>query len=276
MRIIYIDVLVITNFIVSLFLLFVVKKISHSASSNLRMIFSGFVLSSASFLILFDNNSFTDELLLLLVKLIISAFGLSICFKTKSPKRILKYLLFYIVINTFFTGICTILWNLTKGNVIYVNNGAVYFDVSIFELVLFTITAYIILSVSEFIKNRYNDKNTAYKAEFEISGKKFKLNAISDTGNRLIDVFYLKPVCVCYSDKIWNELSLENEDNILKYKLHPLTLSTVNGTTVIYTTRPSEIVVSYENKMKKADVCIGFLPSKDKAERCLFDPKILL
>ena len=61
MRIIYIDVLVITNFIVSLFLLFVVKKISHSASSNLRMIFSGFVLSSASFLILFDNNSFTDE-----------------------------------------------------------------------------------------------------------------------------------------------------------------------------------------------------------------------
>ena len=275
MRTIYIDVLIITNFITSLFLLLLVKKITHSGCKNYKMVLSAFALSLTALLIVFDKNTIISSLLITAIKVIAAVVSLAFCFNCKNKRAIAKYFLVYILVNTVFVGVCTLVWNFSGGRVIYVNNGAVYFDVSLTELVIFTIIAYLLISFYEFVKNRLFDKNIAYKISFEYSGRDFCLNAISDTGNRLVDVFYQKPVIVCFSDRIWSQLNLDNEENIVKLKLHPLAMQTLGGKKIIYAAKPQDVSVRLGDKSKTCLACIGFLPSEKMTERCVFNPNIL-
>lgn len=276
MKIIYLDVLIIANFIISLLFLTLIRLITHSEVKNHRLIIGGFIGSASSLLILFDYRGAIASIAVTIMKAVITAVETAVCFKTLKLKRIAKYVFIYILINLFFAGICAVLWNVFGGRLIYVRNYTVYFDVSLGALIAFTIAAYALIFLWETIRNRHYDKNRSYKASLSLFGREYVFPAISDTGNTLTDFYYGKPVVIFYSDELWELLSPEDEESFTENKLHILPFSTINGQGTVYATKPMNICINSDKFSKNTEVCVGILCSGGEYQRCIFNPKILI
>lgn len=276
MKIIYLDVLIITNFIISLFFLTIIRLVTHSEVKNHRLIISGFIGSASSLLILFDYRGAIASTAVTIIKVVITAVEIAVCFKTMKLKRIAKYVFLYILINLFFAGICAVLWNVFGGKLIYVRNYTVYLDVSLGALIAFTIAAYILIFLWEIIRNKHFDKNRSYKASLNLLGNEYVFPAISDTGNTLTDFYYGKPVVIFYSDELWELLNPEDEGAVIENKLHILPFETINGQGTVYTTKPMTIYIKSDKFSKSTEVCVGIIRSDGELQRCIFNPKILI
>ena len=276
MRVIYLDVLIITNFIISLALLTLTAKITYSAIKNHRLIIAGFVGSLGSILILFDKENLLVSLGITLAKLAVTIIELSICFKTHKLKRLLKLTFIYIMLNLVFTGILAVVWNLTRGKLVYVKNYSVYFDISIGWLISLSICTYLIISAFELVKNKSFSKEDSYQISTIIRGKVFKSKAIADTGNKLTDVYYGKPVVIFYSKEIADYLNVDDEKAIVNNKLHILPYSTIKGQGIIYVTTPQKIKIISSKETKSVEVCVGVVSCEKEYPRAIFNPKILV
>ena len=274
MKVMYIDVLILTNFIVNLSFLLLTKKITHSYASTLSLIISAIAGSFSSLLILCENN----KILVSAVKILILAVQIIICFRTLDLKRILKLGTVYFLINLSYSGLAILLWNIFDKKIFYVKNMTVYFDIDAGMLIAVTVIFYVIITAWEYIKNRCFDKNKSYKVKCTINGFVFEFKGIADTGNNLTDFYYGKPVAVVTGKKISENFSFDNEDDLVKNKLHILPCSTVSGDGILYVTKPVPVEISDEKFTKKAQVCIGISMDKNcgNEEKCIFNPKILL
>lgn len=276
MRVIYLDVLIITNFIISLALLTLTAKITYSAIKNHRLIIAGFVGSLGSILIIFDKESLLISLGITLAKFAVTIIELSICFKTRKVKRLFKLTFIYIMLNLVFTGILAVVWNLTKGKLVYVKNYSVYFDISIGWLISLSICTYLIISAFELVKNKSFSKEDSYKISTIICGKVFESKAIADTGNKLTDVYYGKPVVIFYSKEIADYLNVDDEKAIVRNKLHILPYSTIKGQGILYVTTPQKIKIISSKETKSVEVCVGVVSCEKEYPRAIFNPKILV
>lgn len=270
-NVIYIDVLLMTNFIICTAFLLMVKKLTHTHVGSFFIALGGIIGSLSSLVILTDNR-FTG----LTLKLIILLVQIAVCFKTVNISRILKLSLVYFLINLSYTGICIIVWNLLGKKLFYIKNMTVYFDVSTGMLIGITIAVYVIMSVFEAVFFKSYDTNQSFTAEFEISENKYKVKAVADTGNMLNDCYYGKPVAVLTSDVINSVLNLSDENSIIKNKLHILPCKTVSSDGILYVTVPTTVRISTENDTKYCEVCIGISNNKCDEEKLIFNPKILI
>ncbi|NLZ45338.1 MAG: hypothetical protein GX896_01460 [Clostridiales bacterium] len=276
MRVIYLDVLIITNLIISLTLLSLTAKATYSSVKNHRLIIAGFFGSLSSILILFNKESLLISLAITIAKLVITYFEIAICFKTFKFKKVFKLILIYLLFNFIFIGILIVIWNLSKGKLVYVKNYSVYFNISIGWLIVISIATYLVISIFELIKNRSFSKEDSYKIKAIINGRSFESKAIADTGNKLVDMYYGKPVVVFYNKEISDYLKIGDEMAVVKNKLHILPYTTIKGQGIIYVTKPQEIEISGLKDKKTAEVCIGILSSENEYPRVIFNPKILV
>lgn len=182
---IYVDLVFIINLIMDFYILSGVKFLLKLETKLVRILFGSLIGSLSLFLLFFHLSIFFLNLL----KIIISLLMVLITFgKYKFFNR-----LFYLYVVSIFLGGSIYLINDSLGykvsGLLFVNNGY-----SINLIILLIISPIIIyLYVKEFFKFK-KKLNTTYNVTIKIKNKEIKLEGFLDTGNKLIDPYFNRPI----------------------------------------------------------------------------------
>ena len=154
MQTVYVDILILTNFIVDYFLLLLCARLIKAPIKRWRIFLSG-ALAGLSSLLIFAPEM--PAILEIIVKLIISLIVVFIAFCYKNPIRYIKSAVFFYASNVLFAGGALLLWSFFKTGNIVVRNGAVFYNISSVTLILTTVVVYILsLIISKIISHRKN------------------------------------------------------------------------------------------------------------------------
>ena len=193
---IYLDLVMILNFLIDFILLLTVSVILKRNIKLTRIMLGAFIGGISVLFLFFNINS----ILLFLFKIIISILMIIVTFKYINIKYTLVNLL-YLYMSSIILGGFLYLLNIEFSykhiGVIFINNGlSINF---IFLLIFSPLILYIYIKQTKNL--RYNYSNY-YNIEIYIKGKSYKYTAYLDTGNILIDNMTGKPVILIDKRKI--------------------------------------------------------------------------
>lgn len=192
---IYLDLVMILNFCFDFLLLLSVSILLKRNIKIERIIFGSFI-GGLSILTLFIN---INSLELFIIKIIISIIMILISFGYKDIKYFLKNILFLYMASIILGGFLYFL----NINFSYKNNGLIFYykGISInfiFLIITSPIILYIYIKQGIWLKQNYNNY---YKIDIYYNNKIIKCNGFLDTGNKLIDPYFGKPI-ILVSKKI--------------------------------------------------------------------------
>lgn len=194
---IYLDLILILNFIFD-FLLLLSVSIILKRNIKINKIIWGAFFGSFSILLLFIKiNSFE----LFIIKVIISIIMLLITFGFKNVKYFLKNFIYLYLVSIILGGFLYFL-NVTFS---YKNNGLVFFykglSINFIFLIIFSpIILYIYIRECKNLKNNYSNY---YKINLYITDSLvLKLNAYLDTGNKLVDPYKKRNIILVDKKKL--------------------------------------------------------------------------
>ncbi len=276
MKTIYLDILIVLNIYVNFFLLKATAKFTHTPLRTLRCISASVIGSLFSLSILLPSGSF---LLSLLIKLIAAAVITFAAFGKKPVKSFARLLLYFYIINFIFAGVVMLLYITFKPSFMAFNNSYFYVDFSLISLVVFTTIAYGAVYALRYFLDKGQGCSKRYSVSVSYKNGTVSLNAISDTGNALVDGFSGKPVIICPRSAFSFEGNGEPCDDMEmlceKHRFRLIPYSTVSGEGVLPVFEPDEIVITEEEtqKAKKVSALVGL---SENSAQGIFNPKILL
>lgn len=272
---IYIDLLVLTNSLLTMIALEIVGLFVHRKISPVRILLSSLTGGLFSLIMILNGNTYGEAVLITLLKIAGIMLSLLFCFKFHNIRQYFLYLLVYIFVRLVFLGITLVLWEISKTKIIYVKNFTFYFDISLLKLTICVISAYILLSLYEFITRRIADKTGSYTAVFRCGNYELRLPAQADSGNKLCDSFTGIPVVIFYCSEMYSYFFPEDiSENLRGFRLIPY--NTVNGNGLIPVTSKGEVsIIDDKENEKKIKCCVGILKSEDRNSRAIFNPYLL-
>ena len=233
---VYVDELVILNLYISFFLLSATEKLIKRQVLFWRKFLSSAVSALFSLYIFLPEIHF---LLSFLVRLIMSAIIVFMCFGIKNKLLYLKTVLVFLSANFIFAGIMYGIWQIFMPNNLAINNSFVYLSVSPIMLIVTTALCYILIWFYRKYIDRNIPKQLYYNITLSYQNKSVNLKALLDTGNNLYDAFSDKPVVVVPLNFIkplfekqqlvsFKSLSYVDKD-IQGYRLLPFNAVGING-----------------------------------------------
>jgi len=258
MQIIYLDVLLIFNLYMNYLLLSLTARITH-----IRLVFwrglLGAGIGSLSSLCLF-----LPELPFLLSGMIKFIIALLICLSAFGRKRIFRNCLSFFGISFLVSGALYALAVCTQIHTVQ-QNGCFYFNISLSYLIGFTVIAYFLLSVIQFLYDRNQISDHAYQITVRYRKHSVSLIGLADTGNSLTDFYTGKPVIIC-DGSLLGDIQPEHS--------HILPYLTVAGSGTLKVFQPDEIIISPEcGTEKKVDALIGI--GSQENGKAIFNPKLI-
>jgi len=240
---VYVDLVLILNIAMD-FLLLLCVSITLKRNVRFYRIVLGSVFGGISILFLFIK---LNNLMLFLFKLIISIIMVLISFSFKNIKYFFNNLL-YLYLSSIILGGGIYLLDI---QINYRNNGMLFIDsgFSLNFIVLLIISPAIIYGYIKSMKNMKRNYNNFYKVDVIYNNKRYKFNAVLDTGNRLYDPYKKRPIVIVNTNKI--KLDYENSI-IVPYK-------TASGTSILKCVIVDKLIIDGNEKNK---VLVGV--SKEK------------
>ena len=273
---IYIDVLMITNMILTFVYLQCVSVLTHRKVSKVRTILCCIIGGVGSLVVIVNSDSFIISLIITIVKIALSLLIVLIAFRCGIRKKAIKYIFLYFFINIMFTGICFIIWNVTNSRLIYINNYTIYFDISLLSMIIAVICIYIIITVYEFTLRHFFSQSNRYKAIYTVGDYQIELNAVADSGNKLCDPFTGTPVVIFCCNEMFDHFNLDNEDSFIQSGFRLTPCSTINGRSVIPITSKGRVTIADgENNWTELKCCVGITRNDKQKARAIFDPLLL-
>lgn len=222
---VYIDILLIINFMLDFILLLGVSVILKRNVSIKRVILGAFI-GGSSILILFIPM---NNIILFIFKLLISIIMILITFKYNSFRYTFMNLLYLYILSIFLGGFLYFLNNqfcIKRKGFIFINNG---FSITlIFIIIISPIVIYLYTRQLKSFKSTYNNyfsvKISYNNNNLDLIGYKDSGNNLSYLGNKVIFIDKRKIIF-----------------NIEKYMLVPL--STVSGDSIVKCFKPDKVVV---------------------------------
>ena len=281
--VIYVDVLVLLNAIITYFLLRATQLFLKIPVSSFRLIV-GAICGAAFSLLIFVRFPYSccEYICNLLFSLFLSWF----VFRCKSIRRLGKVTLIFWGVNFAFAGGMAALWMVFSPKGMALNNGIVYFHISPILLVVMTVGLYGILYAYERWSLRLLKQNESYEVCICYEGKKTTLRGFLDTGNQLTDPFGSVPVILCGLESIQNILSQEiyfcvqhtYDANTLPPipKMRFLPYNSVGHSGILCCFSPDWVRLRQKNGWYQVDqVLIGVVPQKTfEAGEILLNPKL--
>lgn len=214
---IYVDLVLFLNIAMDFLLLLSVSIILKRNVKFYRIILGSIVGGiSLIFLFLPLNNIF-----LFLFKLLVSILMILTTFSFKNIKYFFNNLL-YLYISSIILGggiyLLDVQFNYKNSGLLFINS-----SFSLNFIVLLVSSPFIIYGYIKSMKKMKVDYSKFYKVDIIYKNKKYKFNAVLDTGNRLYDPYKHRPIVIANSNKI--KLSYEN--SIL------VPLHTANGNSIL-------------------------------------------
>ena len=202
-QVIYIDVLIFLNTIITFLLLLASSRLMKLTPSAGRFVL-GSVIGGASSLIIFAPDM--GLLLSLITKLLFSVIITTATYNPKTVRAILRQTGYFFAVSFIFAGIMLFVSSLEGISIVSYNNGAVYIDFSFFSLIAASTLCYIITVVLNKLTRHKNESGILYNIRISKDGKTVSYSAILDTGNGLTDPFSGDSIIIADTDIIKNIL----------------------------------------------------------------------
>ena len=256
-QVVYVDVLVALNIIVSFFLIKSVCAIAREKPKTVRVLI-GSVMGGAYSLVIFLPEVHTALSIvgriafLMIVTVTVFGFG--------SVRRCLRCYLLLCIASMLCAGVLVALWLLLLPQAVMLRNGSFYLDVSFVQLVIVCALVYIGARVfSRFLAKRAADEMSV-RLEIAFMGKKVNANGIIDTGNTLRDSFTGEAVSVISQSLALSLLSdeyfkaaIEPMGGNLPEGMHLIVSDTVGSSTLMCSFRAESMVLITAEKQIKIE-----------------------
>ena len=236
----YIEELIILNFIIDYILLTTTSKILKINTTKTKIIFST-LIGELSILILFIK---TNNIIISLIKLLLGLIMIKVAFNQKDKKEYIKTTIYFYIFS-FFLG------------------GTLYYfkieDLVKYNYILLLIP--IIMNIYEYFAYDLKDiLRTRYKVNIYLNnGKILYLNGYMDTGNNLIDPYSNKKVII---------INEEVEENFFL-----IPYQTVDSSSLMKCFIPKKIYIDKIGERK--DIIVGISKNKFKGFNCLLNNKLM-
>ena len=191
MEIVYVDILIITNFITDYFILLLTAHLSSVSVKRWRVFVSAILASLSSLVIFLPEMSAPLETM---VKLALSLVIVFCCVGFVNFKRYIKAVLIFFAANALVAGGALLVFALFAPKGLVVRNGAVFYNISPITLILTTALVYVLSLVISKISARRNSRGREYEVTVFLENKKVKIRGIVDSGNMLKDSLSGSPV----------------------------------------------------------------------------------
>ncbi len=209
--VIYIDILILINSIISYFLIKLCIYVSQKKTSALRLCFASLIAGLSSLTIFLPFS----DLLMIFVKLLFAAIIIFIAFNFINIKLFLKMLFTYIAFNIAFGGLVIIIISLGANNITFKNYN-LYIQISPILLVFCILFMYLIIQIFFFVFDKFTPKE---RAVFEIKLEEITISGtvLLDTGMRIKDAIMQKSVVLCSFVSLNKQLPKNYADALLLY-----------------------------------------------------------
>ncbi|MDR1734057.1 MAG: sigma-E processing peptidase SpoIIGA [Oscillospiraceae bacterium] len=192
-ELVYADILVAENIILTYLLLLGASAIASVRAKRWRVVLSSFAGGASSLLALLPTPPLALSLLEragLLFLLVFAAWGWG------NWKRFLRVCGAFLAVTIVFGGLMFVLEMTLKPESMFYGNGIVYFDLDMLTLILFALIGYGAARGIAALVHRRNPGAHKAQATIYIFGQSITLDAIYDSGNSLTDGFTGTPVMV--------------------------------------------------------------------------------
>lgn len=192
MRVLYLDILLITNFIIDFLLLRAAECIIGRRARRWRLLL-GALFSAATSLLIFLPPMKPLPLILLDGAL----FGIIsvISFEFSSLLGCIGNTAALLFVNLLFGGTVYFVGSSISASLI-INNSAFYFESEPLYLLSVVLAAYVILRTGVLLFKNRNPSDAAVSVEIYMNGRRIKTTAFVDTGNRVSDLLGNRPIII--------------------------------------------------------------------------------
>lgn len=198
-EVIYVDVLLLENFLMNYLLLYIVYRFCRYKTSKWRLVISAAIGASYVLILFFP---YLHLFYTTLMKFLVSVVMVVIAFNPQSFKVFFKNILHF-YITAFSIGGCIL-------GIFYLNNfevgfenGAIFAGVTLNYIIIGTIISIVIVKYAfDFYEYFYSREKSRMDLEIHLDKKECHVNAIVDTGNSLRDPITSSPVIVVYYKSI--------------------------------------------------------------------------
>lgn len=213
---IYIEYILLINFLIDYNVLFLVKKVLHR-NVKLKKIIIGSIAGELSLIILLLKINYIEQIILKFILAIIINY---IVFGFINIQYIMNNVIYFYMISTIYGGVISIIYN-------SINNMKLY-------IILFFLTLPCIFIAIRYIFSK-NNKNYQYYFIIKIIFDKYELilNSFLDTGNKLIDPYTNKGIII-----------VDNKKIIPDDKIIYVPYKTINNTGIIKCIKPKAIEIN--------------------------------
>lgn len=264
MHTIYLDVLLVFDLYMNCMLLRLTARLTHTRLRFLRLLLGGAAGGIGSLLVLLPPMPFALSLLCkgaVAVLMCIAAFGI------RDRRVFVWHVLCFLGLSCVLAGMLLALTG--TGNVLYAN-GCWYPVISLRWLVIFTILAYVLLTVIARVRERYAASDGSFEVIVRRGGHTVRLAGLADTGNTLTDFCTGKPVVICSRSELGEVAPPPGSRG-----LRPLPYRTVAGEGLLMVFHPDETLL-HETRTgvrRSVDVLIGC--DAQNHREAIFHPKLL-
>ena len=190
---VYVDVLLVVNFFMTLLLLLLTAALTKQPGRPGRLCIAA-VLGAAYSLILLAPKLPTWVVVLskiaVALVLVLAAFGFG------SVKKYLRCLLCFLAANFVLLGFIVGVWLLFRPRRIVVKNSAVYFDLPARTLLLLALAAYVLALLILRLYEKHAGRRALLELTVDTGARQVRCFALADSGNRLREPFSGAPVIV--------------------------------------------------------------------------------
>ncbi len=213
-NIVYIDILILINAIISYFLLKVCIAISQRSVRTLRLCIASAIAGVFSLSLFLHINSF----LLIALEIASAAFIVFICFGFINARVFLKHFFLFLACNIAFAGFVILFIMLGAKNISF-KNYSVYINISPVLLIGCILSMYVLIQISTYIFGKFTPKQ---KAVFSVcvDSKTISGTVLLDTGMNIKDVMTGKNVALCSYASLKSQLSQNLSDALQLYFTH--------------------------------------------------------
>ncbi len=290
-QVVYIDILLGVNLLINYFLLLITARLAGVPPNRWRL-FGASALGAVYSLAIFAPK--LPLPLDLLLKALLAATITAAAFGIKGKRLYLRAYCVFLAATFLFGGIFLTIYILTAPEGMLVNNSTIYFNISALQLVIYTITAYLALTLAGFVARRRAPQELAYRVIISYGGRQAALEGIVDTGNSLKETFSQAPVAICglkelrelLPARLYDILACDDVTGAMQRlsasefaaTVRVVPYHDVSGEGLLYAFRPDGLTLEQNGKVRDAkSVYVGISPKPlsrmDFA--CILNPQII-
>ncbi len=265
MMVVFVDMLILINFITDYFLLKAVAKLMKTFTPLWRLLLAAFVSALFSLYIFLPDHS---PSLQALSRLIFCAVIILVGFGFKSINFYIKACLYLFFITFAYAGVMWAIYSAVHPQKMAVKNGVVYFDISPLALILSAAVFYLLLSAAGLIFPRAKAQKD-FVVTLVLSDRKKTFSGFDDSGNKLTDPFGGRTVIIVNREDI---LPLAGEEGFQKNRFCLLPCGTVTGSALLEGYRLDKAIIKRGSKTAEIYSPIAaFATEKTEKDRAIIN-----